>query len=112
MYEKLICSSTYRMPISMYQEIENLTKGENKIFKTIPEASRHLIQMGLQFLKLKEIMSDPERKEEFLRKAQLALNEQTLYEAVETMSVEEVDALVAQLQSLKDHKIKQLILES
>lgn len=96
----------------MYQDKKKLTIGEKKIFKNIPEASRHLIQMGLRFLKLKEIMADPDRKEEFLKKAQLALNEQTLYEAVETMSVEEVDALVAQLQSLKDHKIKQLILQS
>ena len=112
MYEKLVCSATYRMPTSMYEEIEVLTKGENKKFKSIPEASRHLIQMGLRFLKLKEIMADPARKEEFLKKANLALNEKTFDEIVETMSPEELDALVIKLESLKDSKIKQMILQS
>ena len=112
MYEKLVCSATYRMPISMYEEIEVLTKGENKKFKSMPEASRHLIQMGLRFLKLKEIMADPARKEEFLKKANLALNEKTLDEAVDAMTPEELDALVIKLESLKDSKIKQMILQS
>ena len=112
MYEKLVCSATYRMPISMYNDIEALTKGEDKKFKNIPEASRHLIQMGIRFLKLKEIMVDPERKEEFLKKANLALNEKTFDEIVETMSPEELDALVIKLESLKDSKVKQMILQS
>jgi len=112
MYEKLICSATYRMPISMYEEMDALTKGEDKKFKSIPEASRHLIQMGLQFLKLKEIMADPSRKEEFLKKANLALNETTIDEAVDAMTPEELDALIIKLSSLKDFKVKQLILES
>ena len=73
MYERLAGSITFRLPFSMYNEIDQLTRGETKIGKTHPEATRTLVQYGLQLLKLRQIANDPERRREYEEKLNLTL---------------------------------------
>ncbi len=105
----LICSITYRCSVETQQSIQALV-GRGKMFKNLPEASRVLVKAGLAFLELQSLTNNPEKKAELEKKYENVLFSKNIEQTLDSMNVEELDILMMRLSTLKDSKLKQLLL--
>ena len=102
---KYFCNVSTRLPEEVMDKIDNQVNAGR--FKNVSTAVAKCAETGLQVLEYQEMMKDPAKAKEFIKKMQEILQEDQLIEWSQTLTAGQLDSFIMLLRMEKDNRYKQ-----
>lgn len=85
-----------------FEELHKLVKKHK--FATVSAAGRRLIEMGIKLTAYQEIMKDPEKKEKFIEELNSFMDEEKIFDWVETLDDNTKKAIIMAIELDNERK--------